>query len=189
VTDSAGVERFAPLFLVSPDQINFQIPPGTARGKARVTITGLGKPVATGSVAIETVAPGLFSADSEGKGLALGFAVRMAANGSQANEPVARYDDERKRYVAVPIDLGTATDKVYLIIIATGVRHRSSLNSVSVRIGGVSAEAFYAGSWGANTGKDQIIALLPRSLAGRGEVDLAVVVDGKEANNLKLEIK
>src|SRR5581483_8412592 len=39
VRDGAGVERPAPLFFVSPNQINYQIPPGTAAGTAIVTIT------------------------------------------------------------------------------------------------------------------------------------------------------
>jgi hypothetical protein len=39
VKDSAGVERFAPLFFVSPDQINYLIPEGTLPGTATVTVT------------------------------------------------------------------------------------------------------------------------------------------------------
>jgi uncharacterized protein (TIGR03437 family) len=35
VRDSAGVERSAPLFFVSPNQINYQLPPGTASGRRR----------------------------------------------------------------------------------------------------------------------------------------------------------
>jgi hypothetical protein len=39
VKDGAGVERFAPLFFVSPDQINYLIPEGTLPGTASVTVT------------------------------------------------------------------------------------------------------------------------------------------------------
>lgn len=38
VTDSAKVQRMAPLFYVSPNQINFVVPDGTASGMATVTI-------------------------------------------------------------------------------------------------------------------------------------------------------
>ena len=38
-------------------------------------------------------------------------------------------------------------------------------------------------------GLDQLNILLPRSLAGRGEVELSVLVDGQEANKLKAAIK
>ena len=39
IRDSAGVERSAALFFVSPYQVNYQIPNGTALGQAAVTIT------------------------------------------------------------------------------------------------------------------------------------------------------
>jgi len=37
IQDSAHVLRLAPLFFVSPQQINYEIPPGTATGNATVT--------------------------------------------------------------------------------------------------------------------------------------------------------
>jgi hypothetical protein len=39
ITDSQGTERLAPLFFVSPGQINYQVPPGTASGTALLTVT------------------------------------------------------------------------------------------------------------------------------------------------------
>ena len=40
VRDQAGFERFAPLLFVSPEQVNFRIPAGTASGPATVLIIG-----------------------------------------------------------------------------------------------------------------------------------------------------
>ncbi len=57
VTDSAGTARPAPLFYVSPTQINFEIPSGTALGQASISIAGQ---MTTANVA--TVAPGIFAA-------------------------------------------------------------------------------------------------------------------------------
>ncbi|MGI0037805.1 MAG: hypothetical protein ACRD99_05555, partial [Nitrososphaera sp.] len=42
------------------------------------------------------------------------------------------------------IDLDPATDQLFPILFATGVRNRSSLGTVSVRIGGVNMETSYA---------------------------------------------
>src|SRR5262249_54280800 len=39
IRDSNGVERLSPLFYVSPLQINYQIPDGTAAGQGFVTVT------------------------------------------------------------------------------------------------------------------------------------------------------
>jgi len=189
VLDSLGVERFAPLFFVSPTQINFQVPPGTAAGKALVTILRDGETVAAGSPRIEMVAPGLFSANASGQGMMIGVALRVKAEGSQSYEPVVRYDEEQKRFVAAPIDLGAATDRVFLVLFATGARHRGSLGAVSVKIGGENADALYAGPQGSFAGLDQLNVLLPRSLAGRGEMDVSVLVEGQEANKLRVAVK
>ena len=38
-------------------------------------------------------------------------------------------------------------------------------------------------------GMDQVNALLPRSLIGRGEVDVVLIVEGKTANTVKIKVK
>ena len=70
VRDSAGTTRDAGLFFVAPGQINFQIPPGTAAGAAQVTVLVNSNTVAAGAVTIAGVAPGLFSANASGTGVA-----------------------------------------------------------------------------------------------------------------------
>lgn len=187
--DNAGAEVFAPLFFVSPNQINFLMPPSMATGKGAVTVVRDGETVASNEARIEVVAPGLFSADASGRGLAMGVALRVKADGSQSFEPIARFDAEKRQFVAVPINPGSANDSVFLALFATGLRNRSSLGNVSVKIGGVDANALYAGPQGAFAGFDQLNVALPRSLAGRGEVDVAVMVDGKQANTLKVAVK
>src|SRR5207253_305378 len=60
VQDATGAQRQAPLIYVSPSQINFIVPDGTAPGAARFTVAnGTTTSSATGSV--QTVAPSLFS--------------------------------------------------------------------------------------------------------------------------------
>ncbi len=189
VLDSQGTERFAPLFFVSPTQINFQISPGTAAGKALVTIIQDGESVAATSPQIRMIAPSLFSANANGRGLVIGVGLRLKADGSQSFEPIARFDQDQQQFVAVPINLDSTTDNVFLILFGTGLRNRSSLDSVQVKIGGLSLDALYAGPQGSFVGLDQLNVLLPRTLAGRGEVDLNVLVDGQEANKLELSIK
>ncbi|MBS1786169.1 MAG: hypothetical protein JST85_00500 [Acidobacteria bacterium] len=189
VRDNQGAESFAPLFFASPNQINFQLPSGVAIGKAAITVLRGNETVATGEAQIESVAPGLFSADSSGQGLLMGLALRIRADGSQSYEPITNYDAKTKQFIAAPIDLGSATDRVYLILFATGVRNRSSLSNVVMKIGGLSADALYAGPQGTFAGLDQLNVLLSRNLVGRGEVDVAVLVNGKQANTLKIAIK
>ncbi|MGH9839327.1 MAG: hypothetical protein ACREEM_11150 [Blastocatellia bacterium] len=83
VRDSAGASRPAPLFLVSPVQVNYLIPAGTAAGAAQVTIENRNGSLSAGKLQIINVAPGLFAADASGKGLAAASVLRVRADGSQ----------------------------------------------------------------------------------------------------------
>jgi uncharacterized protein (TIGR03437 family) len=188
IKDSEGIERLAPLFFVSPTQVNYQIPPGTAAGTATVTITSGDGSVSAGAIQIAPVAPSLFTANQSGQGVAAAAALRVV-DGMQTYEPVAQFDDAQNQFVSRPLDLGPPTEQVYLLLFGTGIRHRSDLAAVSARIGGEAAEVLYAGPQGDFVGLDQINLRLPRSLAGRGEVGITLLVDGKPANTVQVHIK
>ncbi|HEX8999319.1 MAG TPA: hypothetical protein VGB07_05435 [Blastocatellia bacterium] len=189
VRDSAGIERNAPLFFVSPNQINYLIPSGTATGPATITVTSGDGAISIGSLGILTVAPGLFTADASGQGIATAVALRVTANGTLSYEPVALFDAAQGRFVPVPIDLGPATDQLFLILYGTGVRFRSALTAVSATIGGENSEVLYAGPAEGFVGLDQCNLRIPRSLAGRGAVNVNLAVDGKTANFVTIQIK
>jgi uncharacterized protein (TIGR03437 family) len=195
VRDSASVERLAPLFFVSPTQINYLVPAGTSIGSASVTVTSgasnsAGSAIlATGVIEVAGVSPGLFSADASGRGLASANVLRIRSDGTQSYEPVARFDAAQNRFVPEPIDLGSATDQVFLVLYGTGWKYRSTLSAVNCAIGGVTSEVLYAGEVPGFVGLDQINARLSRSLAGRGEVDVVVSVDGVTANTVRVAIR
>jgi len=102
---------------------------------------------------------------------------------------VAQYDPEQKKFVPVPIDLGPETEQVYLSLYGTGIRVLPSPEVATIQIGGIDAPVTYVGAQGYYIGLDQINVKLPRSLAGRGEVDVLLMVDGKPANPLKINIR
>jgi uncharacterized protein (TIGR03437 family) len=186
VSDSAGKLLDALLYYASPTQINYLMPADAALGAATVIITAEDGAVATGEVKIADVAPSLFAANSDGKGLAAGVVLRVKPDGERVYEPIARYDPDQKRFVAVPIDLGSEGDRVYFIGFGTGFRFRTSLEAVSVKVGGIDASVSYAGAQGESAGLDQLNVLLPRGLTGRGVADVALTVDGKTANGVQL---
>ncbi|MEP7338307.1 MAG: hypothetical protein ABI977_11285 [Acidobacteriota bacterium] len=189
VRDSAGVDRLAPLFFVSSGQINYLIPSGTATGDATITVTSGDGRRSTGRARIEAVAPGLFTANSTGQGVAAAVVLRIKANGDRIYETISTFDAAQQRFVATPIDLGPESDAVYLILYGTGIRFRSGLSGVTATIGAANAGVSYAGGDTGLIGLDQINVLLPRSLAGRGEVDVILTVDGKAANTVKINVK
>ncbi|MGH9938833.1 MAG: hypothetical protein ACREAM_21540, partial [Blastocatellia bacterium] len=179
VKDSACVERLAPLFFVAPTQVNYLAPAGTANGAATVTVFNEAGAISVGTVQINSVAPSLFSANSNGQGAAAAAALRVKADGSQIYEQAVRFDFGLSRYVTFPIDLGDPNDQVFLVLFGTGFRYRQSLSGVSVTIGGGPVEVLYAGAQGGFFGLDQINLRLTQTLAGRGEVDVVLKVDGR----------
>jgi alpha-mannosidase len=187
IKDSLGRERLAPLFYVSPTQINYQVPEDTATGTARLSINSPGGATVTEFVQITTAAPGLFSAQSDGQGLAAADVTRIRGDGSRSEESAVRFDPAQNKFVAVPIDLGPETDRVFLILYGTGLRLRNA--KATAIIGGVVAPVEYFGAQGSFVGLDQVNVLLPRSLIGRGEVDVALNVQGQAANPLRISIK
>ena len=88
-----------------------------------------------------------------------------------------------------PIDLGSGTDQVILLLFGTGIRGRAASAPVTAAIGGTDAEVLYAGPQGAYPGLDQVNVKLPRALAGRGDVDVLLNVDGKAANTVRMRIQ
>lgn len=187
--DTSGQEKLAPLFFVSPGQINFQIAPGLLTGTVLVTVGNSDGFVSKGSILVEAVAPGLFSASGTGQGLAAAVALRIKANGTQSYEPVTRFDAGSGQTVAVPIDLGAVTDQAFLILYGTGIRFRSSLGLVSYNVGGIPGMPGYAGPQNDFVGLDQINVPLSRNLIGRGVVNVFLTADGKTSNTVTVSIK
>jgi uncharacterized protein (TIGR03437 family) len=189
VKDSAGIERLATTFFVSPSQVNYLLPQGMALGKADVTINNGAGVASTGAINVIRVAPALFSADASGQGLAAAVVQRVRADGTQSYEPVTRFDQMSGKFVAVPIDLGPPSDKVFLAIFGTGVRGRQALSTVKASMGGRNAEVSYAGPQGTLIGLDQVNALIPRELQGRGDMDVLLNVDGQISNKVMINIR
>jgi len=189
VLDSSLTTRNAQLFFSSPNQINFLVPPGTAAGNAFVRVLVDGSFVADGLIKVNTVAPSLFSANASGSGVAAAVVLRVKADGTQIFEPLTRFDTALSRFVAMPIDFGAATDRIFLLLYGTGIRGRSALAAVSVKVGDVDAPVSYAGPQNDFAGLDQINAELPRGLIGRGDVNVVLIVDNRTANAVTVTIK
>lgn len=189
VKDSAGVERQALLYYVGPTQINYIVPDGTAVGPAAVTVVSAGQVTATASVSIDLVAPGLFTANLDGKGAPAAFAVRVAPDLTQTIQAVARCGTAPGSCVTSPVDLGPSGAQVVFTLYGTGIRGRSSLTGVTAKIGGLDAQVQYAGAQSQFAGLDQVNVTVPRALSGQGEVDLALTVDGKAANTVRVNIQ
>ncbi|MEK7830063.1 MAG: hypothetical protein AAB401_03210, partial [Acidobacteriota bacterium] len=113
VKDSLGAERNAPLFFVSPTQVNFLVPTGSAKGTATIVATSSDGTLSVTNTEIATVAPSLFSAAATGQGTAVAVVQRVKSNGAISYEATSRFDSNLGKLVPVPIDLSQPTDQVF----------------------------------------------------------------------------
>ena len=189
VRDSKGIERLAPLFYAGAQQINFQIPAGTAANYGAVIVKINDAVVSSGALKIEAFAPGIFTAAANGSGVAAGKVQRIRNGGSTFEEMFERDPTDTTKWRAIAIDLDPPTDNVFLLLFATGGRGRSNPLNASVNIGGVTLPVEYAGPQNGFVGLDQINILLPPSLKGKGDVDVIVTIDGVVLNTVRVRIK
>lgn len=182
VRDSAGTERNAGLFYIDATQVNYLIPDGTALGAATVTTTASNGAISTGTVTIAAVSPGVFTATSNGSGV-------IAADIQRINSGQSTYQRIFNGTAAVPIVWNNQTEEIYLNLYGTGIRGRSSLSNVTVMVGGAAQNVVSASAQGVFAGLDQVNVLLNRNLAGRGNVNLVLTVDGQTANTVTLNFQ
>ena len=161
----------APLFYVSPSQVNWLVPRGVATGAATVTLTS-GGATFTGTALIGPAAPGLFTANLSGQGPAAAQVTNglVYSNTSQCSSAAS--------CTLAPID---PASRPYLILYGTGIRGASQAN-VAVRIGNIDAPVTYAGAQGTYAGLDQVNATLPATLKGRGQLVVTITANGQATN-------
>jgi len=188
VRDAGGTDRPAGLFFVAPTQINYLIPAGTASGTATVTVRRSGNDVAQGALAIESVAPGLFAANANGQGVAAAIVFRRRG-AVDTTEPVAQFNSTTNRFEPLPIDLGPETDLVFLIAFGTGIRGVSAQSAATATIGGTNAQVSFAGATPGFEGLDQANISIPRSLIGRGLIDVVFRADNKTTNTVQINVR
>jgi len=187
VTDSAGVARNAPLLYVGPGQINFLVPEGTAAGAAQFVATN-GSASQSFVTTVVAAAPGLFSMNGGGQGVAAATAIAAQVNDPSLQAPVQVFQCGESACSSVPIGLGVDT-ATYVTFYGTGIRGRSSLGNVSVTIHGVAASVSYAGPTPGFVGLDQVNVLLPLTLRGSGESSVVLTVDGQTSNTVTINIQ
>ena len=185
ITDSDGVTTAIPLFAVTPNQVNCLIPDGTALGPATLTVHSGGGSQSTIEIDVVRLAPGLFAINAGGQRVAAAFAFRRDVN--LVDTPLPVFDTSRFPFEAVPIDLGAETDIAVLSLFGTGIR--GFQDKIEVTIGGAPAQIFGFAPSPEFEGLDQLNVGLSRSLIGRGEVEIRVLVDGIPLNVVTVTIQ
>jgi hypothetical protein len=183
ITDSQGQTRAAPMYYVIPTAISYLVPAGTALGPATAKLFTSSGATLTGTVNIVSVAPGLFTSNATGSGAPAGLFIHVAADQTQSYGFLFDLPNRNP----LPVDLGPPSDQVFLQLYGTGFR---AAKQATVSVGGTSV---IVPGWSAVTqyqGEDVItIGPLPRSLAGRGLVDVVTSFDGKPTNTVTVSFR
>ena len=166
-------------------QVNYQVPKNTALGVATVTVMNGDIAVATEVLQIVPTQAGLFSGNSDGQGAAAASLI-FVKNGIQSFD--LNYTCGAGGCVPKPVDL-SVVDAAYIEMFGTGVRFRNDLANAKATVGGIEVPVLYAGAHCCYVGVDQINLQIPKSLMGRGEVDVVLTIEGKIANTVKINVK
>lgn len=187
-TDSTGAKA-PPLSLIymSPTQIDAMMPAYAATGQATFNVSNSTGTIQTGSVMVNAVAPGLFSANANGKGVAAGEFYTSFQNFLDGKNQNTFYNCSAQiPPTCLPVALDVDSGSSVLILYGTGIRNRSSLSTVTVNITG--AQVFYAGQSAINPNLDQVNISLPPTLAGSGVIFVSISIGSATSNPVTIEI-
>lgn len=171
--------KVARLYSVAPAQIHYVVPADTAPGSATVEILNSDKLIASGTVNVERVSPGLFAMVNDGQ---------LRANpGAQqsAYYPFASLADSSARALDVSQPLA---DQRQLVLYGTGLRNCSNIKNVEVRVNGTPVKVRYVGAQAGSYGLDQLNIELPKELQQQEMLQVALWVEGREANPVSVKV-
>ena len=174
----------APLFFVSPGQINMQLPFETAVGSASTLVSASGALSSASPVNVSTVAPGILTQDSSGTGLGL---ITDALTGAliTAAAPIAR-----GQIVTVyasgfgPVNPPVATGSAAL---ASPLSFTA--NTVTAKVGGVDAKVTFAGLAPTFVALYQLNIEIPATAPTGAAVPLTTTVNGVSSNLVMVAVK
>ena len=169
LVDSQNDIFSAPLFFISPGQINYLVPDQIALGEARVYVTQGTDLLAQGTLLINNSAPALFTCAANGKG-----------------EPAALTTSDGETFFAVADHasraIKTAQPPQFLLLFGTGFRYAERLY---VKLGQAELKPVYVGAQGVLAGLDQINLVLPPDLPP-GLLNLQIISDGYASNQVQV---
>ncbi len=165
----------APLFFVSPGQINFQVPASLAPGSATVAIRNQTGGVAVARFNLVNISPGIFTRLANGRGAP----AALASSDGGLTYPILMANED-----GTPVELQVGN---IAVLFGTGFRFLSGQPTASAA--GIDFAPTYAGAQGQLIGLDQINLFIPESLRGKGETDLVFNLDGKTTNAVRIKVR
>lgn len=173
--------RLAPLFYVSPTQINFLVPFDLPFGGGSLEVLRNGLSSPPFPITLEPLAPALFTANADGKGVPAGYYIRVFGEAQVRGELYTC--PEEQPCVPLPLESPDPNEDVFLILFGTGFRNFTGTKP-EVNIGSTLAEVTFVGPHPDFAGLDQINIKIPRLLLGTGLQTLTIKHLDKLANEV-----
>jgi uncharacterized protein (TIGR03437 family) len=171
----------APLFYVSPQQINFQMPAVTVGGSVPVIVVSGGIDSLGAAVNIAAAGPGIFTVNSNGMG-----------QGAVLNQDFSPNSGQNPAAVGSVIQiyatgLGLTAPPVAAGQPGAGAPYDLTVNTPVVTIGGVAAQVLFSGLAPGFVGLYQVNVQVPPGPA-TGTVFLQIQVNGQTSNSASIVI-
>ena len=161
----------APLYYVSPTQINAQIPYGLAPGSATMLVMASGSPTVTQAVTIAAAAPGIFTADSSGTGPGA----------------ILRGDDYQVVSQSAPTQTGA-----FISIYCTGLGELANASTAilpQVSVGNIAAQVTFSGLAPGFAGLYQVNVQIPAGVAPGSAVPVILTSAGVSSNTATIVVQ
>lgn len=175
----------APLYFVSPSQINFQIPWEVA-GQSQVPVMVSANGVLGNSISLSGRAadPGIFSTNSQGTGQG---AIVIATTGEVAN---TSRPARRGEYISIYCTgLGNVTNRPASGAAAPGDPLSTTLLGATVRIGGIAGNADFSGLSPGFVGLYQVNIQVPANAPTGNAVPVVLTVNGVNSNTVTIAVQ
>ena len=170
-----------PIFYAAPAQLGIQIPFEVAGTSATVSVSVAGQTSAPATVALASVAPGIFTATADGKGAG---AITHADGSAVTTQNPARAGELVILYAT---GLGQVAPAV--LTGALPAAAASTFAQVTLTIGGISVIPDFAGLAGCCVGLNQVNVRVPFGVNPGNTVPVVLNIGGKSSNTATIAVQ
>lgn len=182
-------DRLAPLFFVSPAQVNYLLPQELSAGRATVDVVRDAAVAGSESIMVQDTRPAIFTASQTGRGVPAGEALLVQANGTQTPLPLFQCSGNPAPCAPLPLNQGAASDTVFLILYGTGIRNHPAGTPVLATVDGIPAEVTFAGAQPQFVGLDQVNVRLPKPLAAGRDLEVRLRIGTESSNPVQIRVQ
>lgn len=173
----------APLFFVSPNQINLQVPSGVVAGTANIQVfnTSSANAIGAGTATVAEAAPGIFTIDASGMRQAVALNEDFSRNADFDRLPGARPEATGKIVVIYATGMGNTNPLVADGQAAPSNPLALATGTTEITIGGQAAQVQFSGLAPGFVGLWQINVQLPANLPTNVNTPLTVTLKGRQS--------